>query len=174
MAKVSYGKLQLTKSNEIKTFEFNGQTIEVKQYLPIEEKMKFYEDVINKSVDDKGYYNITKVNFWLKLGIVFSYTNINFTEKQKEDLFKLFDLLEGNGLMKLIMSYMDPDELKDITDTIWDTIKNLYQYANSALGIMQTLTADYNNLNLEASDIQSKLADPENLSFLREILTKMG
>ena len=174
MAKVPYGKLQLTKNNEVKTFEFNGQIIEVKQYLPIEEKMDFYENVINKSADDKGYYNITKINFWLKLDIVFSYTNISFTEKQKEDLFKLFDLLEGSGLMKLIMNHMDPDELKDITETVCDTIKNLYQYANSALGIMQTLSADYSNLNLDASNIQAKLADPQNLSFIRELLTKMG
>lgn len=174
MAKVAFGKLQLTKNNGVKTFDFNGQTIEVKQYLPLDEKTQLFERVINNSADDKGYYNITKVNFWLKLDVLFSYTNIGFTDKQKEDLFKLYDLVEGSGLMKLIMQHMDPDELRDITETIWDTIKNLYKYANSAMGIMQALATDYDNLNLEASDIQSKIADPDNLNLVRDILTKLG
>lgn len=174
MAKVAFGKLQLIKNNKVKTFDFNGQTIEVKQYLPLDEKTQMFERIINNSADDKGFYNITKVNFWLKLDVLFSYTNISFTDKQKEDLFKLYDLVEGSGLMKLILSHMDPDELKDITDTIWDTIKNLYKYANSALGIMQALVTDYDNLNLEASDIQSKIADPENLNLIRDVLSKLG
>ena len=174
MAKVAFGKLQLTKNNKVETFDFNGQTIEVKQYLPLDEKTQMFERIINNSADDKGFYNITKVNFWLKLNVLFSYTNISFTDKQKEDLFKLYDLVEGSGLMKLILNHMDPDELKDITDTIWDTIKNLYKYANSALGIMQALVTDYDNLNLEASDIQSKIADPENLNLIRDVLSKLG
>lgn len=174
MAKIAFGKLQLIKNNEVKVFDFNGQSIEVKQYLPLDEKTQLYERVINNSADDKGYYNITKVNFWLKLEILFTYTNISFTEKQKEDLFKLFDLVEGSGLMKLILDNMNPDELKEIFDTVWDTIKNLYQYANSAMGIMQTIVADYDNLNLETTELQSKLADPNNLSLIKDIITKLG
>ena len=33
---------------------------------------------------------------------------------------------------------------------------------------------DYSNLDFEASDIQKKIADPENLSLLKDILTKLG
>ena len=174
MAKIAFGKLGLTKNNEVKTFEFNGQTIEVKQYLPIDEKTQFFERVINNSADDKGFYNITKVNFWLDLEIIFTYTNITFTEKQKEDLIKLYDLTKGNGLIQMVKNNMQIEELTEITNTIWDTIKNIYQYANSALGIIQTIVADYNDLNLEASELQSKIADPDNLSLLKDIITKMG
>jgi hypothetical protein len=38
MAKVSFSKLGLSKNNTIKNFEYNGQNIEVKQYLPINDK----------------------------------------------------------------------------------------------------------------------------------------
>ena len=39
MAKVPFTKLGLTKDTSVASFEWNGQTIEVKQYLPIQEKL---------------------------------------------------------------------------------------------------------------------------------------
>lgn len=174
MAKVAFGKLQLTKNTEVKVFDFNNQKIEVIQYLPLDDKTQMFERIINNASDSNGYYNITKVNFWLDLEIIFTYTNISFTDKQKEDLFKLYDLMKGNGLLAMIKNNMNPDELKEIMDTVWDTIKNLYQHANSALGIMQAITADYDNLNLEATELQEKIADPNNLDLIKNILTKMG
>ena len=41
-------------------------------------------------------------------------------------------------------------------------------------GILDTVTADYSNLDLNASEIQSKLADPENMKLLKDVLTKLG
>lgn len=174
MAKVSYGKLQLTKNNEVKTFEFNGQTIEVKQYLPIEEKTKMFEQILNQAIDDNGYFNITKVNFWLELQLIFNYTNLGFTEKQKEDLFKVYDMLKGNKFIRLMKSCMDSEELEEVMTTVWDTIKNIYQQANSAKGIMEALVTDYEGLNFDATSLQEKIADPGNLSLLKDVLTKLG
>jgi hypothetical protein len=42
------------------------------------------------------------------------------------------------------------------------------------MGILDTVSSDYNNLNLDASEIQKKIADPENMELLRNILTKLG
>ena len=47
MSKVSFTKLGLTKNTSISSFEQNGQTIEVKQYLPIQEKMDLIAAVLN-------------------------------------------------------------------------------------------------------------------------------
>lgn len=174
MAKVAYGKLGLAKNTDVKVFDFNNQKIEVIQYLPIDEKTQMFERIINNSADSNGYYNITKVNFWLDLEIVFTYTNISFTEKQKEDLFKLYDLMKGAGLIQMVKNNMNAEELAEIIETVWDTIKNIYKQANSALGIVQALAADYDNLNLDITNLQEKLADTENLDLLRGILTKLG
>ena len=176
MAKASFSKLQLTKNNEVKTFDFNGQTIEVKQYLPIEEKISMFETILSSATRDTsaGYYNITEINFWIDLEIIFNYTNINFTDKQKEDMFKLYDMLKGSGLIDLVKNNMRGEELSEIINTVWNTAENIYKYASSALGVMQAISADYSNLNLEASDIQEKIADPNNLSLLKDVLTKLG
>ena len=36
------------------------------------------------------------------------------------------------------------------------------------------LNNDYSNLDLDATNIQSKLADPKNMEFLKSVLTKLG
>ena len=61
MAKISYTKLGINKEelNKVQTVEYNGQTIEVKQYLPVIEKSELITRVLNNSVDENnGYYNL--------------------------------------------------------------------------------------------------------------------
>ena len=47
-------------------------------------------------------------------------------------------------------------------------------YRNSIFGIIDTVSADYSNLNLDASNIQKTLADPSNMELLKQVLTKLG
>ena len=46
--------------------------------------------------------------------MVYAYTNLNFTEKQKEDPFKLYDLLVGSGVIRAVVSNMSPEDWSDI------------------------------------------------------------
>lgn len=173
MAKIAFSKLNL-KLPSVKTIKWEDQDIEVIQYLPVEEKTQFFERVLSNSVDDNGYYNITKINFNLDLELVFTYTNISFTEKQKEDLMKLYDKIKGSGLLSLVKEAVPPEELNELVDTVWGMIENIYEYNRSALGIMKMVAADYSNLNFETTEIQEALQNPENVGFLKEVLDKMG
>ena len=38
----------------------------------------------------------------------------------------------------------------------------------------ENISTDYSNLNFDASAIQQKLADPENMELLRSVLSKLG
>ena len=51
---------------------------------------------------------------------------------------------------------------------------NIVAYRNSAMGIMEAISADYSNLDLNATDIQKKLNDPDNMALLKDVLTKLG
>ena len=61
MAKVTFSKLNLQKDLSIDSFDFNGQIIEVKNYLPMEDKLKLINTIVNMSVDENGYYNPVKI-----------------------------------------------------------------------------------------------------------------
>ena len=177
MAKIAFSKLGLTKDklDEFQTVEFNDQTVEVKQYLPIAEKAELISRVLNNSVDDDaGYYNNLKLDMWLALEIVYAYSNINFTEKQKSDPMKLYDLLSSNKLLNLIIGLVPESEFYYLTKVTHELATAIYTYRNSALGILDSIGRDYSNLNFDATEIQKKLADPENLTFLQNIVEKLG
>lgn len=177
MAKISYNKLGITKDelNKVQTVEYNDQTIEVKQYLPIVEKSELITRVLNNSVDENtGYYNLLKLDMNLGLEIVYAYSNISFTEKQKEDPMKLYDMLNASKVLNLIIGLVPDGEFYYLNKTTHEMANNIVTYRNSAMGIMEAISADYSNLDLDATDIQKKLNDPDNMALLKDVLTKLG
>ena len=174
MAKVSLTKLGLKVNQDFEMIEFNGQIIEVKQYLPINEKLELISNVINSAQDENNFANPVKVNIFTTLEMMYAYTNINFTEKQKEDPAKLYDLLTSSGLVEEVNEAIPEEEISEIIDGVTNSIKSIYEYRTSILGILESVSADYSQLNFDAEEIQKKLGDPENMSFLKDVLKKLG
>lgn len=174
MAKVTFSKLGLSKNTEVKEIEWNGQKIEVKQYLPIEDKIDLIGKVLNESVDDNGYYNPIRLYIYTNMEILMAYTNISFTEKQKEDILKLYDLFNGTELGDIIYKSIPIPEVQQISDWSYEAIDNIYDYRNSAAGIMEAVGRDYSDLELDADKIKNDMANPENITLLKDVLTKLG
>ena len=174
MAKVSFTKLGLKKNEEVGILHINEQDIEVKQYLPINEKLELISSVINSAADENNFSNPIKENVFLTLEILYHYTNINFTDKQKEDPVKLYDLVVSSGLVNKVTDLIPEEELDEIINGVAQSVKAIYTYRNSALGILESISQDYSALNLDATEIQQKLADPDNMALLKQVLTKLG
>ena len=175
MAKIAFSKLALKKQEEIKTIDINNNVIEVKQYLPINDKFDLIARVIEGiSTDQNGFKNPVKIEVIASLEIIMAYSNLSFTEKQKEDIGKLYDLLEENDVINQIISVIPQDEYEFLINGIQETIDAIYVYRNSILGILDSVSQDYSNLNLDAESIQAKLADKENIALLKDVLTKLG
>ena len=174
MAKVTFSKLKLAKKNDIQTIQINGIDIEVKQYLPVEEKLEIIGRVLRDSANDNSFANPVNLEVFLDLEIMYNYTNISFTETQKKDPYKLYDLLEENGIILEVISAIPDKEYNYLVDSASEIIENYYKYQNSALGIMKQITTDYKDLDLDATEIQKKIGDRENVEFLQEVMEKLG
>ena len=175
MAKVTFNKLNLTKNTEIKNIDINENIIEVKQYLPVEEKLELISYIVNMAHDeDYNFSNPVKVEVFAGIGIIKYYTNITFTEKQLENPAKIYDLLNSNNVINNVIAAIPSNEYDEIRTGIEDTINSIYQYQNSVLGILDTIGQDYSDLNLEADTINQKLSNPDNMKLLRDVLAKLG
>lgn len=174
MAKIGFIKLSLKRKNEVKTITINNNQIEIKQYLPVNEKLDLIARVINGAHDQNNFPNPIKIEVIGTLEMVMAYTNISFTEKQKEDIPKLYDLLEENGVIKDIISQIPEDEYNFIIDGINKTVDAVYAYNNSVLGILESVSQDYSNLDFDIEKIQQAISNPENLELLKDVLTKLG
>lgn len=179
MAKVPFSKLQASVNSHVTKLSYAnkaGEEIiyEVKNYLPMRDKLDLVASIINQSIDENGFYNPMRLKLFTALEIVFAYTNLNFTDKQKEDLFKLYDILVSTGIYADVISAIETTDLREIQESTQSTIESIYAYKNSVMGILDNVVADYSNLTLDAGEIQKKLGDPENLELLRSILAKLG
>ena len=175
MAKVPFSKLQACVDGcSCQTYFYNkaGEKVyyEVKKYLPIKEKIELVQRVINQSVDENGFYNPMRVDLYLTLEFVYAYTNLNFTDKMKEDPFKLYDLVVSTGLFNNIITTIEYHEYATIKEDVYSTIENIYKYRNSVMGILDAVSTNYKDLNLNLDAIQEKLADPNSLSLIKEIM----
>ena len=174
MAKVPFSKLALKKQEEVKTITINNNIIEIKQYLPINEKLELIGRVLNQAADDNNFSNPVKLEVFTALEIVFTYTNISFTDKQKEDLIKLYDVLESNNIFNLIIAELPEAEYETIIDGVQECSNAIYTYRNSILGLLDIISSDYSDLNLDVTSLQEKIGNPENLALLRDIMSRLG
>lgn len=173
MAKVGFTKFGLKENKEIKTIKFNEIEIEVKQYLPTSEKLTLISNVINCS-HNTNFANPVLIEVYGTLEIIYAYTNINFTDKQKEDSLKLYDMLNSSGLADVIVSAIPQIEYETVIDGINDSVEAVYAYENSVMGILDTIKQDYSSLKLDTDEITEKLSNEENLTLVKNIVTKLG
>lgn len=175
MAKVPFTKLKCKINTDEIPVQIGEETIAVKQYLPIQDKLAFIGKVIELAHhEDFDYSNPLKIQAYTDLEIVFAYTNLSFTEKQKESTQKLYDVLYSSGILAIIKEAIPQSEIDILTTSIEKTLNAIYHYQNSALGILDTIQNDYNNLNLDINSLNETIKDPEALSLIREVLTKFN
>ena len=177
MVKLAFSKLAVKPNTDIKTINFNNAAVEVKQYLPIQDKISLIESVTN-GIDSESvgykFVNYLQMSILSTIGFIKYYTNLSFTDKQTEDIYKFYDNLVGSGLAAAILEAIPNEEYDFVMDQIILITKSIYEYKTSFLGIMDATATDYKNLELDAEKIKQQLANREGVEFLQEVLNKMG
>ena len=160
--------------NEItRTVKINDKEIQVKQYLPINQKLELVTNVLKQVAGNAyNFVNPIQLDVYTTIEILKYYTNIEFTEDATPA--EIYDALEIDSLANKIIALIPEYEYNFIQDGVQNTVTAYYNYQNSVLGILETISQDYSNLNLEAMDIQSKIGDPKNLTLLKDIVEKIG
>lgn len=139
MAKVSYSNLKLKVNSSIKKIE--NTEIEVLQYLPIEDKYDLINIALQKSRTE-GKYNPLLLDTFFHLFIVYMYTNISFTDKQKENEYKIYDTLKSNGLLDTILTYIPDEEYNELYSFLIEDLEKREKYDLSISGLISTIVND--------------------------------
>lgn len=176
MAKPTFAKMNLKLNSEPKVITLYDQEIEIKQYIPIEDELELIGDVINQeeASDSNKFLNIVKLKMFFDLEIVFYFSNIVFTDKQKENLPKLYDLLDYNSVIEEVAAAMPEGLYEGLWNDTINMADRIYEQTNSAFGILDSISTDYSNLNLDIDGLRDKLASAENLDIVKDVVTKLG
>ena len=147
--KVSYANMKLKVDTSVKTFDFKGQKVQVLQYLPAQDKYDLLMITLQKSLEN-GVYNEFKLNLYFELNLVYMYTNISFTEKQREDEFKLYDNLKSNGFFELFLQVLNEDEYNELFAQL-NAIKEANMRNRTSVGAVIAKLIDDLPTNAEAA-----------------------
>ena len=104
---------------------------------------------LQKSLEG-NIYNEFKLNLYFELNLVYMYTNISFTEKQREDEFKLYDTLRSNGFFESFYEALDDKEYEELFDQIAELKSTMEKSKGSVAGVIANIIEDL-PVNAEAA-----------------------
>lgn len=138
MAKVSFTTLKLKVNDTSNYIQIGDKEVEVYQYIPAEDKYDLIMITLQQSKEN-GIYNSYKQEIFFHLNLVYMYTNLSFTDKQKEDYLKLYDILESNGIFDAVVDAMAEDEYENLLTWMEEVQEDLLAYENSFAGVINNL-----------------------------------
>ena len=110
---VNFSDLGLLDEIGTKTFEINGKTINVLQYLSVEQKNDLIQIALQNS-DENGIYNEVYAGSFFPLYIVMFYTDIEFTDEEKANPLATFDILVRHGIISKVLDLIPETERNDL------------------------------------------------------------
>lgn len=174
MAKVSLKAITPVKKVDPQIIKIGEQEVEVIQYLPVNDKLALVERVLNLTIDDTGFLNPVRLEVYAILEIVKTYTNISITDKMMENAPSTYDLLMINEVLDNVIAAIPEDEYDAIFDAIEDCAEHTVKYLNSFVGMMKTVTNDYDATKLNVEEIMKTLDQPDKIGLVKDILDKIG
>lgn len=180
MANITFKTLGLKVNQDVKVLEFNGEKIEVVEYLSIQKRLKLISEVLSNALseDTEGFYNPVKLTVFTAIAAVEAYTNIEFTEEEKEDIPYIYDLLESSGLLKIIIEEgIGEMEYNDLLIQVEACMRSITSFNSSFYGVIKNIGSNKDILNFDVEKIQALLGevkDPESLKLLKEIAPLLG
>lgn len=131
--------LSINQNYNTVTTTIGDHEIHVLKYLPIEDKIDLIEITLQRA-QENGFYNQVKLSMYFNLYLVYMYTDIEFTDEEKENEFKLYDELESNGIITDVIGALDEyDDLFELLNIVKE-VKMKYKTSVSAL--LQTFIQD--------------------------------
>lgn len=153
MAKQTFSSLKLKFEPQIVDIvNFNGKEIEIIQYISTEQKRDLIDIALQKA-EENGIYNPILLDSYFHLYLIYMYTNLTFTDKQKEDELKLFDIIKESGLLDEIIKKIPKKEYDYLFNNLTEYMGMINKYKNTAGSVLQTFVNDLPRNTQAALDI---------------------
>ena len=159
--------------NEPKVIDFEGIKVEIKQYLPIEEKRIIIELVVQNSLIYEEYKKLNRIDGAVRevmFGylIVKHYTNINLMN----DPFEMYDTLVVTGLYDEIINNIPELEFGSLLNLLNDRMEEEFRLSELELSIGHKLEDTLGVLNRKMAEAIETITkfDPSQLQMLTSFM----
>ena len=175
MEKVKFSDLksELRECEQSYILNIGKYSIEIKNEITIQEQFKCAEYIFNKllSEDDK-YFNKIKFQYYKVLPYYIYFTSIDISDYTDEELHEIYNIINTSGELRGL--HTENIAFNALCKQVEDMLKDYYNYKNSVYGILEAVSTDYENLNLDMSKLKENMIDENNLTLLKDVVTKLG
>lgn len=163
MAKYGYASMKLKTDNSTMPLNFKDvdeelvnkykdMPITVQKYLSMSDKYDLVMITLQKSKEG-GIYNPIKIDMYFHLHLIYMYTNLSFTENQKEDEAKIYDNLKSNGFIDIFLNTIDENEYEDLWSYLNEQMELDMKYNSTIAGVINNFIEDLPKNAEAAKDI---------------------
>jgi hexokinase len=124
---------------EDKVLKFPQYEIKVKGYISAEEKLKLINATVQVSKID-GKINPVVLEVAFNTLMIEQYTDIELTEEERADLFRVYDVLEQNNIIDAVMKSIPEIEYNALQAYLKDAIDIETRYDYSIIGVVSRIT----------------------------------
>lgn len=143
----------------MRTFEWNDQTVEVRQFLPFKEALAFVNDVVDGCFDESGTFIPEALDFLKRYELIKQYTNITMPN----DTATIYAILYGTELYDDILEFVNLDQLDALHVTI---SKRIEMITNDQKEKLESKISElYSTLSNFANTIQEVFGDTTGEQF---------
>lgn len=136
---MKFDNLQLSVKELKSIIQINDKEVEIKHYLPIEQKNNLIQLAIQQSTQVDGFINDILFDTFLNLYIVFFYTNLEFTDEQKQNPLNTYDVLQSNGLIGKIAAGIPKEEYEEVFYAAETYLEQVRKYQVSTVALVNTI-----------------------------------
>lgn len=126
--------------------DYEGESIFVKQYLPVKEKYKMIEGIIFL-LDFEDFSPLLQ-EILFDIDFVQYYTNIHFDREDKVDYFETYDILHLKGIIDLVLKAVPATEYEEITRLFLERVEETKRIKSSWDASLKRLLAETQEMNL--------------------------
>ena len=113
-----------------------GKEIEVKHYLPIEDKLTLIQITAQQAQRaETGIINDILFDAYFNTYVIFFYTNLEFTDEQKENPLEIYNILASNDLISQIEAAIPQPEFDELFDFANKDLADIKEYRNSFVSV---------------------------------------
>jgi hypothetical protein len=141
--KIAFSGFKLKVPKTYAEFKFGDKTVQVLKYLPVQEKEDIIEVAYQKAIV-KSSFNPILFNIYFLLNIVYSYANLTFTDEQRKDEKKLYDMLDSSGLLNKIFQAMESTEVTFFYENVNAYVQRRLAEDYSAVGLFNNTVGAFN------------------------------
>lgn len=171
--KTAFSTLKLKVLKDYTEFEFEKKPVQVLNYLPVQEKEDIIEVAYQKAIVD-NVFNPILFNIYFLLNIVYSYTNLTFTDEQRKDEKKLYDMLESSGLLNDILRNIKRTECYFFEQNAVEYISKRQSQDYSVIGLFNNAVGALNTFSKVVSEKLSNVDENTIQNLVDNLPTLIG